>query len=356
MPKTLSRRRFTSLFMQSLVAPIIIQKFPFNNMNQQVQRPHRVGTTFSPLQCSYMGIDYKEAFQEVASMGFDVIRLGSYWNEIERVENEFDFTALDWLLSESQKHSIDIVLTVGMKAPRWPEYHFPDWLKERYDTSRQDQPLDSNPAIAEKTLRFMQAVIEHTRHFSNIKYWQVENEPLTKLEISAGRFISYDFIQKEVKLTRDLALAGQKILLTNAINLPSPDLEHDDRALKGSLTLGDAVGVNVYTKVPISADYYLQPEPSYWQKLQEWQQQLKEAGKEYWVAEAQAEPWEFQKLVAMDKSEYPSTSPQQATDLVFQLSKFGYETVMLWGCEYWYWHKKNGNDQWWAAIQGIVEG
>lgn len=315
----------------------------------------RIGTTFSPLQCSYMGLDYKEAFKYIASLGLDVIRLGSYWNEIERVENQYDFTSLDWLLNESQKHSIKVVLTVGMKAPRWPEYHFPDWLKERYDTTRQDLPLDSNPAIADKTLKFVQAVIEHTKSAPNIKYWQVENEPLTKLEVAAGRFLSRDFIEKEVNLTRALARPEQKILLTNAITLPSADPEHDDRAFHGSMALGDAVGVNVYTKVAIGPDYYLQPEAAYWQKLQEWQTQLQHAGKEHWIAEAQAEPWEYQKLVAMDKAEYPSTSPKAASDLVRQLGQMGFGTVMLWGCEYWYWQKKNGSDRWWKAVQQLTQ-
>ncbi|MBW4574493.1 MAG: beta-galactosidase [Aphanothece sp. CMT-3BRIN-NPC111] len=351
----MNRRRFTSILVQSSVAPILLQGFKWNNMDSKVKRPRRVGTTFSQLQCNYLGIDYKEAFKQVCSMGFDVIRLGSYWNEIERVENEFDFQALDWLLNESQKHSIKVVLTVGMKAPRWPEYHFPDWLKARYDTTRQDQPLDANPAIAERTLKFIEAVVEHTKHARNIKYWQVENEPLTQLEVAAGRFISHDFVQQEVKLTRDLARRGQKILLTNAIGLPSANAEHDDRAFKASINLADAIGINVYTKVAISPDYYLQPETSYWQKLQEWQKQLKEAGKEHWIAEAQAEPWEYQKLVAMDKSEYPSTSPSQATDLVLKLNQVGYETVMLWGCEYWYWHMKNGRNAWVKAVEQLVE-
>jgi hypothetical protein len=288
-------------------------------------------------------------------MGFDLIRLCSYWAEIEPVENEFNFKVLDWLLNEVQKCSIEVVLTVGMKAPRWPEFHFPKWIKERYDTSKTEQPLDSNPALANETLRFIRKVIEHTRHVTNIRYWQVENEPLNRPAVAAGRFLSYNFLRREVELTRELSHLGQKILLTNAISLPFANFEQDDKAFEESLILADAVGINVYSKVPVGPSSYLEPSPVYWRKLKEWQLKLKEAGKEHWIAEAQAEPWEHNKLVATERTEYPSSSPRRVIDLIVTLTQIGYDTILLWGCEYWYWHKKKGYDEWWKTIQRLIK-
>jgi len=324
-------------------------------MGLPIKRPCRLGTTFSQLQCSYLGINYQEAFEQVCSMGFNIIRLCSYWNEVEPVKNQFDFQVIDWLLNQSQKYSIEVVLTVGMKSPRWPEYHFPNWLRDRYDTSKTNQPLDANPAIADYTLRFIQAVIDHTKYAPNLKYWQIENEPLTQLEITAGRFLSYEFLRQEVELTRKLALPRQKILLTNAIHLPSAELQQDDQAFAQSLTLADAVGMNVYTKVAINSQAYLQPLPLYWQKLSQWHRKLTEAGKESWISEAQAEPWEYQKLIATEQAQYPSASPQQSTDLTVTLAQIGYETVMLWGCEYWCWHKQQGHNEWWTAMNQLIK-
>lgn len=321
-----------------------------------VMRPAYLGTTFSQLQCRYIGLDYRETFSHICSLGFDRIRLCSYWNEIESIENQFDFSTLDWLLEESNRHGIEVVLTVGMKAPRWPEFHFPDWLRARYDTTGNPKPVDRNPVIGELTLNFIDKVMRHTRHAPNLKYWQVENEPFTRLDITAGRFLSYEFVQREVELVRSLALPGQKILLTNALTLPAAQFIEDEHAFRESLALADAVGINVYSKVPAgNSRFYIQPLGPYWKKLKTWQQTLLKNGKEDWIAESQAEPWEPNELVAMNKTEYPSSSPKQTEKLVTSLTDIGYGTVMLWGCEYWYWQKQNGRDSWWSVVQQLLE-
>jgi hypothetical protein len=326
------------------------------NQATWVMRPAYLGTTFSQLQCRYMGLDYREAFRHICSLGFDRIRLCSYWNEIEAVENQFDFTTLDWLLDESQRQGVEVVLTVGMKAPRWPEFHFPEWLAARYDTSGNSKPIDRNPAIADLTLNFIEKVVAHTRHAPNLKYWQVENEPFTHLDITAGRFLSYEFVRREIELVRSRAFAAQKILLTNSVTLPAAQFAADDRAFRESLSLADGVGINVYSKVPVgNSSFYLQPFAPYWKKLKAWQKALIKNGKEDWIAEAQAEPWEPNELVAMNKAEYPSSSPKQTEILVTSLTDYGYSTVMLWGCEYWYWQKQTGRDAWWSSIQQLVE-
>ena len=315
-----------------------------------------IGTTFSQLQCRYMGLDYQQTFREICKLGFSRIRLCSYWNEIEVVENQFNFTHLDWLLEQSDRAGMEVILTVGMKAPRWPEFHFPDWLQARYDTAGHPQPIDRIAALADRALHFTQAVVNHTRHAPAVKYWQVENEPFTRLEIAGGRFLSYDFVQSEVELVRSLMLPEQKLALTNAISLPQANLKEDDRAFEESMTLADAVGINVYTRVPAgNSPFYLQPFPIYWRKLQSWQQQLVANDREDWIAEAQAEPWEPGHLVATHRLQHPSSSPQQAAQLVATLTKLGYKTVMLWGCEYWYWQKQQGADAWWSGMKKLIQ-
>jgi hypothetical protein len=290
----------------------------------------RLGTTFSPLQCDYLGLDQRQVFRHLCTLGLHRIRLCSYWNAIEPEPGQFDFSSLDWLLEESHRAGMEIVLTVGMKAPRWPEYHFPDWVKERYDTRGCLEPLDRVGAIADLTLAFIHAVMLHTRQAPNLRYWQVENEPFLQMEITAGRYLSPEFLRREVELVRSLALPDQKILLTNAITLPAAQLRQDDRGFYASLALADAIGINVYTRVPFrNSRFYLQPLPPYWSKLQHWQRQLVATDREAWIAEAQAEPWERGQLVATGKPAYPSASPHRTANLVQRLTTLGYETVLL---------------------------
>jgi hypothetical protein len=326
-------------------------------LNASIKRPQKLGTTFSQLQCGYLGVNYQEAFEHICALGFNTIRLCSYWSEIERAPNTFDFSVLDWLLSTAEKHSVDVVLTVGMKAPRWPEFHFPDWVKNRYDTADTGQPLDASAPLADLTLNFVRAVMEHTKDAPSIKYWQIENEAFNRPDVAAGRFLSYQFVEREVALARALANAGQRIVLTNGINLSPFDFSHDDeQAFKQSFSLADAVGINVYSKVgTLLPGLYETPFPVFWRKLANWRSSLERAGKEAWITEAQAEPWEHNSLVAIGRTGYPSSSPQSATDLAVTLGQLEYSPVFLWGCEYWYWQKVNGRDNWWAGLEQFIQ-
>lgn len=302
-----------------------------------------------------MGLDYRETFRYACSLGFPLVRLCSYWNEIEPGENQFDFSTLDWLLDESHRQGVEVVLTVGMKAPRWPEFHFPEWLSRCNDTSGSMRPIDRHPGIRDRTLHFLEQVINHARHAPAVQYWQVENEPFARLEITGGRFLSKGFVRQEVEQVRSLTLPHQKILLTNAITLPAAQFPADDRAFRASLALADAVGVNVYTKVPIgNSPFYVEAMPPFWNKLHHWQQILRIRSKEAWIAEAQAEPWEPNELVAMKNMDYPSSNPARVQSLVTQLVAIGYSPILLWGCEYWYWHQKNGRHDWNSMVNRLM--
>ncbi len=336
--------------------PTLAQTDPSKSVFQRFVRPPYLGTTFSQLQCRYIGLDHRAAFQDICQIGLDRIRLCAYWNEIETQPGVYDFSILDWLLAEADRNQIEVVLAVGMKVPRWTEFHFPQWVSDRYETGAGDQPLDiRSPQVAELSLKFVNAVVKHCRTAPAVKYWQIENEPFTKLEIAGGRFLSPEFVQKEVALVRSQQRRDQKILLTNAIHLPKPKLAEDLPAFQASFAAADAVGFNVYTKVPAgNSGYYLEPDRAFWDQLQDWQQQLVNGRKEAWVAEAQAEPWEPQKLVALDKPNYPSASPRRMQHLVDTLARSNYSTVLLWGCEYWYWHKTQGRNQWMWTVKNMV--
>lgn len=344
--------------LHQLAIPLLLQSGPLPSRTKlPAGQTLAWGTTFSQLQCRYLGLDYRDAFRQICNLGFKQIRLCSYWNEIEPQQNQYDFSILDWLLEESEQRGIGVILAVGMKVPRWPEFHFPEWLSQRYDTGPSEIAVDQrSPAIAEHTIRFVDAVVNHMRHASAIRYWQIENEPFTHLEITGGRFLSSEFVKQEVELVRSLALPQHKILLTGSISLPLANVTEDEVAFQDCLSLADAVGINVYSKVPIGqSQYYLEPQPPFWQTLQTWQSQIVARGKAAWIAEAQAEPWEPNQLVALQGIYHPSCSPAQATALVQRLSTLGYGTILLWGCEYWYWHERQGRSFWWRAMRRLLQ-
>ncbi len=330
---------------------------PSQPVQRSIQRPATLGTTFSQLQCAYLGLDYRTTFRQICQLGFDRIRLCGYWNELEPAAGQFDFTVLDWLLEEADRQKVELVIAIGMKTPRWPEFHFPDWLSDRYDTGQGHQPIDQrSPVLVEYTLRFIDAVMNHTKQVAAIRYWQIENEPFTQLEIAGGRFLSYEFVQQEVQQVRQIARPDQQILLTGSIMLPFADDPGDEVAFQTCLAAADVVGFNVYSKVPIGQTrFYLEPQAAFWQTLHHWRLQLRQNHKAAWIAEAQAEPWEPNQLVATRGIHHPSSSPAQAIALTQQLVELEYNTILLWGCEYWYWHLQQGRSDWWNAMQQLIQ-
>lgn len=321
---------------------------------REVARPKVIGTTFSQLQCHYLGLSPLETLRAVLSLPLGVLRICAYWKDIEPQPNTFDFSLLDAILAESERTGVPVIVAVGMKVPRWPEFHFPPWVEALYPTTETTRPLDADPNLAERTLMYVETVVRHVRDVPTVQYIQVENEPFNRLEIAGNRYLSPAFVTREVDLVRTLLRPHQRILLTQAIDL-LPWQNEDEVALAQGMALADIIGFNVYTRVPIGPSRYLHPWPSFWRKLARWRKRLQAAGIEPWISEAQAEPWEWGYLVAPHLENPPSASPERSRHLVNRLARLGYDTVLLWGCEYWYWRKKHGDNRWWSQMQNLME-
>src|SRR2546425_9400565 len=86
-----------------------------------VPAPVQVGISFSPVRAGSLGLDYRSAFKRLEAMHFRVIRLSTYWDQVDRE----GYDQLDWLMNEARKSRQPIALTVGMKALGWPEFFIP---------------------------------------------------------------------------------------------------------------------------------------------------------------------------------------------------------------------------------------
>ena len=312
----------------------------------------KVGFTFSQIQCEYLGLDVKETFNAVCDLHPNIIRLCCYWNEIEPHHNQWNFETIDWLLKQCEEKNIDVVLSLGMKSPRWPEFHFPEWVTNLCNTQQTEQSLDCDEILRQYCLRFISQVVEHTKGFKCINYYQVENEGLGRVGIAGNRFLSEEFLKDETELVTSLKRDDQKIVLTCAIDLWPPLSTEDTKLFEKSAELADAVGINVYTKVPAN-NSYLTPTHFYWQKLKKWQKHLEKLGKESWISELQAEPWEDGGHVHTSQMDYPSASPEETKNIFEKIKEMGYQTILLWGVEYWYWQKLHGEDKWWNEMNSI---
>ena len=320
----------------------------------------KLGVTFSTLQCAYFNFSeeqIKQTLKDLLSLNLDTIRLCSYWSYLEEKEGKIDFPSLDWQLDMVAKAAKppQVVMCVGLKQPRWPEFHFPKWAEDKYQTRGSNQPIDEQPGLADQVLEFTQKVVNHTKDHPNITWYQVENEALKGELVANNRYLSLDFLKKEVELVRSSIKPNQKIFLTCAIDLWPILSRKDTRAFHHLLPLAEAIGINVYVKIPLKGNHYFGPTPIYWSKLNRWVKEIKEAGKEPWISEVQFEPWEDDNSpVHIKQREYQSMDPKKGSELVRKLDQVGFTKQLLWGGEHWEYHKLQGHTEWWDSVQQLT--
>lgn len=310
-----------------------------------------------------MDIDVRTTYWDVLDLGFDIIRLGAYWDEIEKKEGEYDFSMLDWQIEQAKEKGVDLVVTVGMKAPRWPEFFIPDWVLSKMRIPYGGE-VSKSPYLREKTLRFIETVVERYAHEKAIRYWQVENEAMDRSGANYW-WIGWDFLKEEVELVRKLDKDRRLIILT-AATYPNKVLFFLARFRLGghpiyeSLKLCDILGINVY---PVVGHKFWRFRLYFWSSKSERNRYfstvlkiIRKHGKQAWIMELQAEPWEPGFLVYTAKERPPTAWPEVARESFKEFQDLGYETIFLWGAEYWRFRSLLHEDrEWWELAIDLLK-
>ena len=322
-----------------------------------------IGTTFSIQQCDYLGLDWQETYLAILDLNLGIIRLGAYWNAIEPREGYYNFSDLDWLIAQAKQRGIPVILTVGMKAPRWPEYFIPAWVfhKARLLYS---EDISNDPVLRQATLRFVSEVINHYAQEDAIQYIQVENEALNKFGGKNWQLLK-DFLEEEVRQVRALDPLGRPIILTTATQPHAflrflVNLFTKGRPIRDNLKLCDILGINVYPIIgrkTLGIRHYVRTHKHHREKrFTEILTMAQAADKPVWVTELQAEPWEPGALYHNKNTPSPSASPELTKYYYEELRSQGFKVFLLWGAEYWYYQKtKFQNDNWWTMAQDIFQ-
>jgi hypothetical protein len=143
-------------------------------------------------------------------------------------------------------------------------------------------------------LSFVQRSARVLGKYPVVKIWQVENEPLDP----AGPLwlrIDRKLLVEEVSMVKK-GISDRKIL----INLWGGELSKRQLYLKVS-SLADIVGLDIYFKTPLASFFGLfnlfsGPFDSD-KTIKTIISKIKRSGKEVWLAELQAEPWEFKEIL-----------------------------------------------------------
>lgn len=286
------------------------------------------GTTYSHVYAKQLGLDLQESFQQALDFKFDIIRLCCYWNEIQPTQESFDISAIEKLLQKCEEQQQKVILSIGMKAPRWPEFYIPQWIKSK------------DPQVAfPYTLQYIEKLVSILKHFSCITYWQVENEPMDP-QWPENTVITFDMLKQEVDLVRQLD-PTRKIM----INLWGNHLTH--RGLFPKIEqLADVIGLDIYYNQAITKNIFGKIIKTYTgpnDSDKTIKNIIQRSSKPVFIAELQAEPWEHDIVIPKIKNP-KSMNESLLRDNYARARALGVTGILFWGFEYWLWKKAHLSD------------
>lgn len=282
------------------------------------------GVNFSQKHASLLGLDWKETYLALLKdLGTRNLKIAAHWDLLHPQKDDFFFEDLDWQMEKAGEYNAKVLLAVGMKTPRWPECHIPDWAKA---LSQEEQQ--------ETILAMLREVVQRYKDSPALFAWQVENEPF--FPFGECPFASELFLKKEAELVKSLD-SSHPILISD-----SGEGSFWIRAARN----GDVVGTTMYRKAWFrQMGFYVNypfPPVFYWRKAQIIHALF---GKEVMVVELQAEPWGPKLLYDSPLEEQEKTmNLEQFKKNIFFAKNTGLKTFYLWGGEWWYWMKEKQQD------------
>ena len=278
------------------------------------------GVSFSLKQCRDFKIDPTDTLNFLLNdMGFRRFRLMSYWNEHEKKQNNYNFTALDEQIAHIEKHDGVITMCLGVRQPRWPESHWPDW-------ALQLPKVDRNHALQ----KYISVVVNRYKTRRTIISWQLENEALNRGFGSNG-----DFDRKRLRAEYDLVkkLDPKRPVIMSTSNTFGIPLR---------CPRPDRFGFTLYGVQFENRAYQYSKIPSWWYRARRDIIKIF-TDKNSFIHELQAEPWGPKAIWEMSIEEQDeSMSHAQIKENIQTGKQSQLYPIDLWGGEWWYWrHLKN---------------
>lgn len=319
-----------------LILAFLILVFLFYIKDFKSKEKPIYGISFSQSYTQDLGLDWQKIYLAILDeLKPKNLRLPAYWDKIESQIGEYNFSDLDWQLQEAQKRGISLILVIGRKLPRWPECHDPLWVREL--TKEQGQ---------EKVLILLKKIIERYKNLPNLSAWQIENEPLINWFGICPK-ADKEFLKREVALVK--SLDGRPIIITDSGELSS--------WLKLA-NLPDILGITMYRIVWDKYlgywSYFFLP-PAFYHYKADLIKIFYPSIKKVIVTELQMEPWPPGVRITdvSLKEQYKSFNLKRFKKNLKFSQRTGFSEFYLWGAEWWYWLKQQGDESIWQEAKKI---
>ena len=288
-------------------------------IHSEQSKPLQMGVSFIPDYAQSLGIDPQANLDALLAIGVKNLRLVSYWSDVEQTPGHYDFSQLDWQFQKAEAAHAHIILTIGLRQPRWPECHIPDWAAAVPQSQWQPQ-LES----------YMKAVINRYKKSPALQSYQLENEYFlagfgTCTDFSRQRLVEEYKLVKQIDPSRLVVVGRSNNALGFPVGQPQPDM----------------FSISIYKRVwdaGVTHRYIEYPFPAWFYAFLAGTQKIFNH-KDMMIGELQAESWPPHGQTVPETSlvEQSKSIDAQRLQARFSFGKAtGMRQIYLWGGEYWY--------------------
>lgn len=316
------------LFMVFLLLPL---EPPKNDLSSN-------GVTFSTRAVEALGLEWEEAYRAMLDdLEPDIIRLPVYWNRLETNRDTYDWTEFDRQFELLEGKKTRVLLAIGMKLPRWPECHLPEWAESL-----------SEAEVETELFTMLQDVVSRYKDHVHLAMWQVENELL----FSFGECPSWASDRERLK---------KEILLVRSLDLSHPIMTTDSGELSTWLRTStlpiDVLGISLYrTAYNDWHSYFDWPVNPYFYKLH--LQLLRPFVDQLVITELQMEPWGPETVDLLESGAVERSFPVEDFANRYDFAqRTGATDIFGWGVEWWYYMDIVRNDnRYWEKAKDFFNG
>jgi hypothetical protein len=318
--KNIFSKLFIILILIVFIATSVMYGIAQWYISTESSQPLQLGVSFVPDYAQSLGLNPEATMDALLSIGVRQFRLVSYWSDMEPSPGQYNFSQLDWEFAQAEKYHASIILTVGLRQPRWPECHAPNWVNTSAPDSQWEPQLES----------FMTKVVERYKNSPSLEKYQVENEYFLKgfgdcTNFDRNRLISeYNLVSKLDP--KHPIIVGRS---NNILGFPT-----------GKPTPGE-FSVSVYKRVwdaQITHRYIEYPYPAWYYAFLAGVQKIF-LHRDTVLGEMQAEAWgpDGKPLTQISLAEQNKSLNSSRLEGRFNYAKAtGMRQIEMWGAEYWY--------------------
>jgi hypothetical protein len=297
-------------------------------IQKHADEPLKIGATFIPNYAEYFELDPKETMQAmIDDLGIKRFRLVTYWKDYEPSPDQYNFEKLDWQFDMVEEAGGEIALALGLRQPRWPECHGPEWAMQK-----------TVPEWTEDLKEFMGVVIDRYKDREVLLEYQLENEYFLSVfgecpDFSRERLVDeFNYIKQKDP--------SRQVMVSRSNNATPSWPIGEPRA--------DIVGASIYKRVfdkTITKKYFEYPYPAWFYAFLAGATEIT-TNRNSMIHELQTESWlpeGYSMKTAPIPELYKTFNPERVEARIAYGVDTGIKTIDLWGVEWWY-HMKTKRD------------